>query len=409
MRSPIARPLSDKFTLLRRRLPGGGLTSGRGVTALRLLPLLVFALIGANYIGAFAAVGSQPQSTPMAEPEGLAILEQFGQSTRVSKLARASLEEPLRGRVQPTPVTSLDIPFGCVASGLYSAPHGPWAVVQVNCESGGYLIFVNLRSALVWEPDSLLGHEQTFLAWEPAGNDVIVRLDAVLGPQVVRVHIPDGRSTPLDVPISTYNLSFRPDGKKILYATTDGVGWGSSLWIADADGSDARRLLQDTENLVIFPSWSPDGKSLAYISMADNTIPFLVGDLWVGGEDGGGLRRIASVDGGHGFAPAWAPDGRSIAFVHRENPGSLHADIHGQALESSVYVVSLADGSILPVSGLNGKRVNAPAYSPDGAFLAYASQRDGAATIWLRDWANGELTPLFEAPGELAPGWIAGE
>ena len=135
----------------------------------------------------------------------------------------------------------------------------------------------------------------------------------------------------------------------MLYATTDGVGWGSELWIADPDGSNGRRLLQDPDNLVAFASWSPDGQNLAYISMADNTIPFIVGDLWVGEGDGSGLRRIASVDAGHGFAPAWSPDGKAIAFVRRENPGSLQADIHAEALVSNVYVASLGDGSVAPL------------------------------------------------------------
>jgi len=53
--------------------------------------------------------------------------------------------------------------------------------------------------------------------------------------------------------------------------------------------------------------------------------------------------------------------------------------------------------------------VEAPYFSPEGAFLTYASYESGRGVIWLRDWETGESTPVFEAAGQLGPGWIAGE
>ena len=223
------------------------------------------------------------------------------------------------------------------------------------------------------------------------------------------VHIPDGKQDPLDLPPSTYNLTFSRDGRQILYAITEGVGWGSELWTARADGGNARRLIQDRTHLIAFPHFSPDTAKFGFVLMNDDTQPFSVGGLWVGDVDGSNLRRLADVDAGHGFAPVWSPDGRWIAYVGRENPHDDRADFTFDSLESNLYAASSVDGTIRALSSLEHARVGPPAWSPDGSLVAFPAHDSSGDGVWTVEWGNGELTKVVDSPGSFAPGWIAGE
>ena len=80
------------------------------------------------------------------------------------------------------------------------------------------------------------------------------------------------------------------------------------------------------------PAWSPDGRKIAFVGMADdgNT------DVYVVGADGLGQQRLTrhpKVDGN----PAWSPDGRKIAFTRGDREWSPGQKTH-------IYVMN-ADGS----------------------------------------------------------------
>ena len=161
---------------------------------------------------------------------------------------------------------------------------------------------------------------------------------------------PDGtRLTRLtDFPGWEESPSWSPDGKKIAYAryakgSTDGRQ--ANVWVTDADGSGERRL---TSGGCGGPSWSPDGTSIAYTRYASVNR----GDLFVMNADGSGQRAVVRDQDGMGY-PAWTPDGR---IVFRRGDTALYAvnpDCSGlERLLSDVH--------------LGGYAV-----SPDGTSLAY--------------------------------------
>jgi TolB protein len=94
------------------------------------------------------------------------------------------------------------------------------------------------------------------------------------------------------------------------------------------------------------------------------------------------------------MSPAWSPDGRSLAYV------SFHSGL------SAVYVQTLATGAQVQVSaksGING----APAYSPDGSQLALAlSRRDGNVDVYVLTLASQELRRITDDPSiDTEPAW----
>jgi tricorn protease len=111
------------------------------------------------------------------------------------------------------------------------------------------------------------------------------------------------------------HLTFSPDGSRIAYLRARG-----DLWIADADGGNAHKLIASWNELEY--DWSPDGKWLVY-AQSDNDFNR---DIWIAPVDGSrkpfNLSRHPYNDGN----PVWSPDGRLIAFTGRR--GLSEVDIH---------------------------------------------------------------------------------
>lgn len=212
----------------------------------------------------------------------------------------------------------------------------------------------------------------------------------------------------MDVPPFTYDVALSPDGKRVLYALSRGLGFGSEVWIMDRNGHNREQIIHDPANIIAYPRWSPTGEAMAYIRMEDSNIPFTVGELVLADGNGRGERVIAAVDAGHGYPPAWSPDGREVAFVVRENPESAAADIAASYLESNLYLADVASRSVRAVTRFEGALTEAPAWSPDGAWLAFSTDAGGVADVWLVEVASGEVQQITRSANACCPVWVAG-
>ena len=102
-----------------------------------------------------------------------------------------------------------------------------------------------------------------------------------------------------------------PDGKWVAYgiSTPDmeanrGV---SNIWIVSTSGGDAIQLTQSGKDSA--PSWSPDGKTLAFLSGRDGT-----SQVYVISMEGGEAKKLTTLSTGADMFK-WSPDGKSIAFT----------------------------------------------------------------------------------------------
>jgi TolB protein len=159
--------------------------------------------------------------------------------------------------------------------------------------------------------------------------------------------------------------AWSPNGRRIAFARGSGR-FGLDLYVVGADGKGLRRLVHTSTNEE-WPTWSPDGSRIAFISGEPQWVkPGQRGDaaaeLWVVGADGRGLKRLTH-NGVRDGAPAWSPDGKWIAFTS------------SRAGRNGIWIVAAGGGSAHALRLVGGE----PAWSPDGKRLAFAHRRPGVA------------------------------
>ena len=147
---------------------------------------------------------------------------------------------------------------------------------------------------------------------------------------------------------------------RLSYVIKDGKRF--RLVISDADGQNIRNAMASADP-IISPSWSPDGKKVAYVSFEDRKPVIYVHELATG-------RRIAlSNQKGNNSAPGWSPDGKKLAI-------SLSKDGNTQ-----IYGIN-SDGSGLRRLTRGNTIDTEPQYSPDGRFIYFTSDRGGQPQIY---------------------------
>jgi Tol biopolymer transport system component len=121
--------------------------------------------------------------------------------------------------------------------------------------------------------------------------------------------------------------------------------------------------------------------------------------LFIINADGTGLNPIPSIPGGD-FDPSWSPDGKQIAFI------SIRSNF------TNIYLMTLADKSITRVTSHTSIIERHPVWSPDGKWIAYQSTQNNQNQIWLipvGEWGKGkaytsqdnsDIMPSFSPDGK---------
>jgi Tol biopolymer transport system component len=161
-------------------------------------------------------------------------------------------------------------------------------------------------------------------------------------------------------------------------------------------------------------AWSPDGERIAYV---DGT------DVAVMRSSGAGRRTLLGTPEREGWI-SWSPDGQRIAYMAEvpvvgaaatpglpepaplPSPGTRAPGIGaGGDADWDVYTLSLEDGTVVRLTedpALDG----GPAWSPDGASIAFHSDRDGDYEIWVMPADGGPATQLTDdASSDISPRW----
>jgi Tol biopolymer transport system component len=176
--------------------------------------------------------------------------------------------------------------------------------------------------------------------------------------------------------------AFSADGKEIAFTTVGVNGGAAQLWVVNTDGTNAHALpLAQSFSQLLDPTWSPDGRRIAFTATSAGPSPTLV--LYAVNADGTSLQEITTTFGGH---PAWSPDGKWIAF------SALGTNTDTAGHQVSVISAVHPDGSglhqVTPASGTGDDQE--PVWSPDGKWIVF----EHLGPDWMKH-ANYEQ-PLYE-------------
>ena len=170
--------------------------------------------------------------------------------------------------------------------------------------------------------------------------------------------------------------TWSPDKKTIAYLSD--INGTSTLWIMDSNGSNKRKLVSGRE-----PSWSPDGKRVAFTSSVfhDND------EIYIINIDGSNRVRLTNNRKFDWF-PAWDPMGRRVSFNSEQ--------FGGQEL-----MLSLADGAgRIRITNAEKTYEQESVFSPDGKSLAYAGKmQEDDYDIYIVSTRGFDLDDLPEPVG----------
>ena len=201
-----------------------------------------------------------------------------------------------------------------------------------------------------------------------------------------------GQTRLTDDPAADSWPSWSPDGRRIAFISSrddpdpddDESVW--EIYLMNADGSDQTRLTFDSAWHSL-PRWSPDGRRIAFQSHQDSNW-----EIYVMIADGSGQTRVTNnsvVDG----VPSWSPDSQRIAF-------------HTTIDENAEIYVAMLDGPDLANLSDNAANDWSPSWSPDGRRIAFHSYRDGNFEIYLMNADGSGQTRLTDNPArDIRPIW----
>ncbi len=169
---------------------------------------------------------------------------------------------------------------------------------------------------------------------------------------------------------------------RIAYVLAQNAGTnyaGYRLELADSDGARSRTLLSSNEP-IMSPSWSPDGRRVAYVSFETGRPAVVLQDV------AAGSREFVSSFPGINGSPVFSPDGRSLALVLSRDGNP------------DIYVMNLSDRRLRQITRHQGIDTE-PSWTPDGRGLVFTSDRGGRPQIYQMELATNFIERLtFHGP-----------
>lgn len=188
--------------------------------------------------------------------------------------------------------------------------------------------------------------------------------------------------------------SFSPDGKQVAFEVT-----GQGILVCPVAAGEKCRTLQTDVGTAVRPAWTPSGELVfaRYIVDASGEDSDLLAT-----QNGLGDIRPLVLQTGSQDDPDVSPDGKSLAYVSAQTISLRRA---GMQVVRHLWVMDLGTGvPRLLVPGIHQDLH--PDWSPDGQWIAFASDRSGELEIWVVRPDGSGLKQITSGPGSKTwPAW----
>jgi eukaryotic-like serine/threonine-protein kinase len=184
------------------------------------------------------------------------------------------------------------------------------------------------------------------------------------------------------------NPSLSPDGHRVAMDVTDLKANNVDVWLMSTSGaSNARFTFEPTEE--VSGAWSRDGTMLAYRSIApEGAIVVIKRTTGLEPEK----KFMKSASGGDLIPNCWSADGKQIVITNQA------------AGRSYLGLVSVIAGTVAPLLNTKANESNGQ-ISPDGNWVAYASDESGAWEVYVTSFPGGAGKWQVSRGGGSEPRW----
>jgi serine/threonine-protein kinase len=194
-----------------------------------------------------------------------------------------------------------------------------------------------------------------------------------------------GRVEPLGAPAKAGYavLQLSPDDKRVAVTAREGLTW--SLWVYDLERGTMTQPAPLPEGAILWPRWQPDGSRLAFTWARPGET-----DLHLVNADGSGAPEAITRTRTLKSASGWTPDGLSIVYVEGGDVAVIGRDSGGWT--SRLLLATPAAEECASVS-------------PDGRWLAYASNETGRDEVYLQRFPRLGAKVQVSTDGGYSPVW----
>ncbi len=189
---------------------------------------------------------------------------------------------------------------------------------------------------------------------------------------------------------TTLSPAWSSNGEQLAFSS-DRTAGDSEIYVANASGSDVRRLTS-FHGPDVSPCWNPKTNGqIAWVS-GRSGLP----QIYIMDSDGANVQRM--TDSGYATSPSWSPNGQFLAFAWNRKYGP------GAPGGQDIYIMDVASKRWIQLTHEAGRN-DFPTWSPDGRHIAFQREGAGGSQIWTMLADGTEQQPLTHGGSFSQPNW----
>jgi Tol biopolymer transport system component/DNA-binding winged helix-turn-helix (wHTH) protein len=264
--------------------------------------------------------------------------------------------------------------------------------------------------------------------WSPSGNQIFFNYRGGIW------SVPAVGGAPRNIVAHGKNPSLSSDGRTLAYEGLGGADGDLGIWIANADGTNSRKILNRPFISASMPAISPDGQTIVFFQSSGGPM----GDLWIVPSSGGRPRRL-TFDDTEGGTPTWTPDGQFVIFSSKRTGSHtlwriLAAGGEAEPMTSGagedrdpqvsldgrrlIYTNVRNNFSLELLNAATGRKTSVatrrttiagPRFSPEGDRITFFHEMDAGTHLWTLGVDGHDLRQITAGKGErnILPRWSA--